>query len=171
MFAAVRPLKPELKGLHEKVSKNKPLAVSKGELSGREELYYPEVIKDLSSRGPDYDKPHWYNWWQETLQYEPAVLFGNNRPLNEWRDPAIIKIVTARQVNGRPRSGFGRCVNAVLDAFLRLKGVGNGLNEIDNRITPLPKFHASSIGVESISKEAEKMREQLRRLQPNASWL
>ena len=64
-------------------------------------------------------------------------------------------------------SAFGRCVNAVLDAYLRLKGVNNGLKEIENRTNPLPQFHNNSIGLQKISEEANEMRVYLLSLQPH----
>jgi len=163
MFSSLVPSDADGKQLHQKLCGLEPLSIPINlESSRRQGMVYPQLLIDQEA---DPTKPWWYYWWQQMLQYDPGALFGNSEPLNEWKDPAIVKMVSANHVSGKPISGFGRCVNAVLDAFLRLKGVANGLKEIEHRKNPLPKFSASSIGVDDTSVEAERMREHLLNLQ------
>ena len=151
-FASLSPSGAEASRLHRKLNKCEPLEIPKHDSSGGQSLEYPFALHDEDLA---YDKPWWHFWWQLTLKYEPAAFFGNAQSLVDWEDESVREVISAPQVRGRAMSGFGRCIDKVLNAFLTFKGDKNGLRDIS---TKLPRFQKTWIGYEDPCREVKSMR-------------
>jgi len=139
---------------HRELCKRIPLpALENTASSNSRSICCPEFLMDDEPRADQ--KPLWERWWDSNLKYEPAALFGNLDPLPIWDDPAVIKLVTAKAVRGKPMSALSRCSNSVLDAFLTQIGVRNALKTIENRKTPIPKIRAVAYIQENVATEAK----------------
>lgn len=95
-------------------------------------------------------EPEWVRWWRSYLQYRPEAIFSNDPSLITSIDPAIVKLVSAQTVNNRPLAAFGRCVDAVLNAFLTMAEVKNGMKSFKK---PLPKIRVNDVGFEKTSEQ------------------
>jgi hypothetical protein len=93
---------------------------------------------DDQKRSPG--EPEWATWWRAYLQYQPEALFGNADSLIDSKDPAVVTKMLKQRGPGRVMSGFKKCIDPVLDAFLRLAGCTGGLKQIQNLSDPLPEI-------------------------------
>ena len=82
----------------------------------------------------------WADWWAIFLQHEPAAYFGGLLPMTEWEDPSIREVIKPEQNKGQIMSRFARCVDRMLDAYLHLCGVEDGLKSVQNGSNRFPKI-------------------------------
>jgi len=155
-FRLFQPEEEKEKQLHKDLCKQVSLpALGNDRSSDSRTIHFPAFLWEKSQTEI---KPLWQTWWEDTLKYEPAELFGNLEPLHNWNDPAVVKLIGSKNVKGRPVAAFGRCVNAVLDAFLRMIGFGNGLKDVEQRKTPIPTFGFRASRPEAVSTAVRAMR-------------
>jgi hypothetical protein len=85
-------------------------------------------------------------WWELTLKYTPDALFGAMTPLTEWTGNPMFVPTDLEEDDQRETTVFARCVEATLDAFLRLHGMDDGLKAVTGeKIGRLPRIFPSEI--------------------------
>jgi len=89
---------------------------------------------------PAFYEPEWVMWWREYLQYRPEALFGNETSIMESKDASVVKLLSGQGGKRKPLAAFGKCVDAVLNAFLTTAGVTSGLKAIQSTANPLPRI-------------------------------
>lgn len=157
IFRLFEPRRESEKQLHADLCRRKPLPADGIDASsGSQWIHYPALLWEKEDQFEG--NPLWVTWWETNLQHEPQALFGNSVPITAWNNPEVVKQANANHVKGAPMAAFGRSVNAVLDAFLRLLGVKNGLKQIDSRKTPIPAFGPRASRPEDASIAAKAMR-------------
>lgn len=150
-FAKFRPDTPEEQKLHKQLLSAEP------ELFTSNTKCPPPIGPDLPPINPPSPARFWVRWWEQTLKYDPAAVFGVCASLNEWDDREVKTMVEAPGVAKHPMAGFGRCVDAILDAFLRHVGVKGGINSMTGKRSPNIRITTNSLS-EAINRSPERQR-------------
>ena len=109
----------------------------------------------------EHREPDWLTWWKVYLKHPPETLFGSNEPLTESEDPAVVKLINDPPASGRLMSGFGRCVDAVLEAFLTGAGQKSNLQQFRKG---LPRIRVSNVGFMDVPSRAKPSASGIRQL-------
>ena len=155
-FRLFQPGDEKERMLHRDLCNRKPLRAPGIDASSTPQaIHYPAFLWEEEHQPGE--NPIWVTWWKTYLEHEPAALFGNAKPLASWDDPGVATLTKPTKVRNTRTAAFGRCANAVLDAFLRSIGVRNGLKQIESRTTPIPEFGRRASRPEEVTTAIREM--------------